>query len=173
MFTSSLNPATESCSFRDVHRSIKQEVGVGFTYSIHIPSEYSFPASHTQFQLSAPRFKGILIVGWRLCQELWIYCFGEVLNAGNFRPSQLFCDEWGKPKVTWRLELEGEWARTWMFCSFMKVTVTLAVWAWLSFGIHSPPSPPHTDRVDDITFLITSNKHMADDLNTSLCMVRG
>ena len=28
-----------------------------------------------------------------------------------------------------------------------------------------------SSTVDDITFLITSNNHMADDVNTILCMV--
>ena len=30
-----------------------------------------------------------------------------------------------------------------------------------------------SDTIDDITFLITSNKHMADEFKTILCMVTG
>ena len=60
-----------------------------------------FSALHTQFQSSSPRFKGILIVGWRRCTELWISCFCEVLNAGTFLPSQHFFDEGEQLIVTW------------------------------------------------------------------------
>lgn len=61
-------------------------------------------ALHTEFQLSASRFKGISIVGWKQCMEFWIYPFCEVLNV-----SQCSLGWWGT--------------------TFRKVTVTLVLWA--------------------------------------------
>ena len=49
-----------------------------------------------------------------------------------------------------------------------KVTVTLALWALLCFGIFCFPS-----TINDITYLITSNNRMADDVDAILCMVIG
>ena len=58
--------------FTDVRRSVNQEA------ASNLPTTFTFlqlvlsSASHTQFQSSAPRFKGILIVGWCHCMELCI-----------------------------------------------------------------------------------------------------
>ena len=59
-----------------------------------------------------------------------------------------------------------------MFRSLRKVTVTLALWAFLKFGILKK-NKKKSDIFDDITFLITSNNHMVDDLNTILFMIIG
>ena len=49
---------------------------------------------HTQFQSSAPRFKGSLTVGWKQCMDLCFYCFAFrrswTLNAGTFSAQPTF-----------------------------------------------------------------------------------
>ena len=72
--------------------SIEQEAAVRFISNIHIPSKYS-PPLRTQFQSSAPRFTGVLIVGWKQCIKLWIYCFSKSWLWQIFRPAIMFLKE--------------------------------------------------------------------------------
>ena len=53
------------------------------------------------FQPSVPRFKRVLILGWRQCTELWIDCFRTVLKEGTFPPSQLLFVDVEQPNVIW------------------------------------------------------------------------
>ena len=62
--TTELSNIDSYTRFSDVRMSIEQEAAVRFISKIHIPSKYS-PPLRTQFQSSAPRFTGVLIVGWR------------------------------------------------------------------------------------------------------------
>ena len=127
--------------------------------------------SHTQFQSSVPRFKRHsdsrmeTTHGALNLLPLWGHGCGENFSLAN---SSLMR---GKSQKSYgaKLWLYGGWAITWMFCSFGKVTVTLALRALLSFGIPFPP--PGT--IDDITFLIRSSNHMVHEVNTLLCVVRG
>ena len=159
------------CLPSDVCKSLQQEVAIWFTYNFHISSKYS-PLLCTQFQSSAPRFKGILLVGRRQCVELWIFCICRVLNleCGNIS-TQPTCLWWGgtsRSHVQPSWDCRGDWARTWRFCSLRKVTVTLALWALRSFGISFL-----SGTVEYITFWIMPDNHMADQVNIILCMVIG
>ena len=159
------------CSLGDVHRSIKQEVVVQFTYNMHLPSKHSIPFHTHSSSCLRQDWKANLIVGWRQWMQLWIYCFCKfwILNAGNFLPSQVFFNKGEQLKVTWsQIGIVGGMGQNWMFCSFTEVTVTLALWVLLTFW-----DPFFSSTVDDITFLIMSNNHMADKVNTILCMVIG
>ena len=55
-----------------------------------------------------------------------------------------------------------------MISSFREVSLTLALSAVLSFGILF-----FSGTADDITFLITSNSHMTEEVNTISLKVRG
>ena len=87
------------CLPSDVCRSLQQEVAIWFTYNFHISSKYS-PLLCTQFQSSAPRFRCILVVGWRWCMELWIHCFCEVQKpqCRKISTQPTFFDRWGETK---------------------------------------------------------------------------
>ena len=206
-------------------------------------------ASHTQLRLSAPRFKSIVIVRWRKCMELWIYCFCKALNAGTFSPiRQRFFDEGIYPSyhdfsrvkiiahnsfscANWKVTYFTNFRNSYMWIFFHKFlhkkqlphswpkpddpdgdhlqSWLLQLWipqslckrcstkhSWLHTSVKSAwifmrLSPSficvwtHTNNiaqlwdhffpgtVEDVTFLIMSNNHMADDANTILCMVMG
>ena len=93
----------EGCLLSNICRSVKQEVGAWFTYSIHIPSESSCPlCAHScrRLQQDSKTF-------WKLkgdnarSSEFTAFAGSWALNGGQFPPRQLFFDEGEQPKVTW------------------------------------------------------------------------
>ena len=82
------------------------------------------------------------------------------MNAGKCPPSHLFFfDKGEQPKVTRSQDgtAGGGWARTSMSCSLRNGT-----------GFAHVRRPFFSSTVDDITVLITSYKHMADEVKSEL-----
>ena len=124
----------EGCSFKWCPQVNKAEWG-GPIYLQHSHSFKTLSSTlHTQFQSYAPRFKGILIVGWR--QYGWsseLTAFARSWMQGNFGPANFSLMRGNNQKSHGgKLELQRGWARTWMFYPYGKVTVTLALWVLLS-----------------------------------------
>ena len=95
------------------------------------------------------------------------------MNAGTLSPSQLFFDKGEQPKVTWsQIVIVGRMNQNLDVSLLKKGHSDLGfvgfaqVWGPFFFFFFS-------GTFDDITFLITSNNHMADDVNAILIMVIG
>ena len=86
------------------------------------------------------------------------------MNAGIFPPSQLFFDKGEQPKVTWSQvgTVRGVGGQNWDAQS-----------PWLCGLCSTLGSFFFPGTSDDITFLITSNNHVANDVNKKKFMVIG
>ena len=113
---------------------MNQEVAVRFSYNIHIPSKYSPPLrSSSRLRQDSNAF------WWLVGDNAWSSEFACARSwmRQNVRPAKVSFMRWNDRKShRAKTGLWVGWARTWIFCSFRKVAMTLALLSLLRFGFN-------------------------------------